>query len=109
MAKKRKVNKSQEIRDYFGKNPSASAKQVVEALGKRKVKVSTAMVANVKSKSGLSKPRKGRKRITRGRPAASNGSAFDILVEAKKFRTRAGSTEAAIAALKTIDRLDSIA
>ena len=44
---KRKINKSQEIRDYVSSNRTASAKEVVDALKKKGVKVSAPMVANL--------------------------------------------------------------
>ena len=95
---KRKVNKSQAIRDYVTANPEASAKAVVAALAKQNIKVSGPTVATVKSKSGLSKSRKG--------PRASGLVSVDTLVAAKRLSAIAGSTEAAIAAVKTIGELE---
>ena len=110
---KRTVNKSKEIRDYFTKNRAASAKEVVAALGKKNIKVSEALVANVKSKAGLTKKR-GRKKVTTrkgpGRPAGSaNGHvSIDILMAAKKLISSAGSASGAIAAIRAMEKLDSI-
>ena len=43
------VNKSQEIRDYYKSNPKATSSEVVDALGKKGVTVSTNLVQTVKS------------------------------------------------------------
>ncbi len=113
---KRKVNKSQEIRDYFKQNPTASAKEVVKAMAKKRIVVSLATVANVKSKSGLTKKRRGRpgrpsgkKTVRRnGKVSAASSDSFAILIEAKKLRMMAGSTQGAIDAIRTLDRLESM-
>lgn len=112
---KRKVNKSQEIRDYFKENPTASAKEVVKAMAKKRIDVSLATVANVKSKSGLTKKRRGRpgrpsgkKTVRRNGKVSASSDSFAILIEAKKLRTLAGSTQGAIDAIRTLDRLESM-
>lgn len=118
---KRKVNKSQEIRDYATANPDASAKEIVAALKKKKISVSEATVANVRSKAGLTKRgSKRRKKATVGtgaakttgrrRKAASTGHDIPLqtLIEAKKLSLAAGSVENALEAVKAIDRLESL-
>ncbi|MEM7454952.1 MAG: hypothetical protein AAF456_11435 [Planctomycetota bacterium] len=111
---KRKVNKSQIIRDYYLKNRTASAKEVVAAMAKKNIKVSEALVANVKSKAGLTKRRgsgkPGRPSSGAGRKAASaNGHvSIDILMDAKKLVSAAGSATNAIAAIRAIEKLDSM-
>lgn len=59
---KRKVNKSQAIRDVVkaDKDRELSAKDVVDILAKKGIKVSAPMVANVKSKAGLTRSGRGR-------------------------------------------------
>lgn len=106
-----KVNKSQAIRDYVMANPSASAKQVVEALGKKKIEVSPATVATVKSKAGLTKQRKSGSQKVDGRRRSINGSqeiSVDTLIEAKKLCAAAGSMEKAVEALRVISKIDSV-
>lgn len=101
---KRKVNKSHEIREYVIANPGSSAKDVVNALAKKRIQVSPSMVATVKFKAGLTKTRKKGLNFGKG-----NGQMnVDLLVDAKKFLTKAGSTQAAIDALKAIDMIESI-
>lgn len=107
MAKK-KVNKSQAIRDYVTANPSASAKAVVAALARKRIKVTPATVATVKSKAGLTKSRRKTSKARRVVKSGAESQFIDILIEAKKFHAKAGSTEAALEAIRAIDRLDSI-
>lgn len=69
---KRTVNKSQEIRDYFGINPAASAKEVVAAMADKGIEVTEQTVATVKFKAGLTKSRnKGAKTTKSGNAAGS--------------------------------------
>lgn len=132
---KRTVNKSQEIRDFFGENPAASAKEVVAAMAAKGIVVSEQTVSTVKFKAGLTKGRKktGKKKAilkavkaTTGRkpgrpPGSGNKKKFaattakggsdlniNLLIDAKKLIHQAGSQEQAIAALKAINALDSI-
>ncbi len=51
MAKKRKVNKSQMVRDYMKAHPAATSSEIAEALTKQGTKISSGHVANIKSKS----------------------------------------------------------
>jgi len=116
---KRKVNKSQEIRDFVSANRSSSAQDVVDALKSKGIKVTTAMVANVKSKAGLTRGRRGRPRKTAaglngtrrvGRPSSPNGDvALETLIEAKRFVAKVGSTQQALEVIRALEKLDSIA
>ncbi len=110
---KRKVNKSQEIRDYVIANPTAKLKDVVAAMKKKNLIVSIATVANVKSKAGLTRRRKKSKGKV-GRPstvkvARTNDVTLDALVDAKRLVAKAGSTQRAIEMIRAIEKLDSIA
>ena len=49
MAKKPGVNKSKAIRDYYKAHPKAKTQEVVDALGKKGITVTTGLVTNVKS------------------------------------------------------------
>jgi len=101
---KRKVNKSQEIRDFVSANRSSSAQDVVDALKSKGIKVTTAMVANVKSKAGLTRGRRGRPRKT---AAGLNGTRR--VGEAKRFVAKVGSTQQALEVIRALEKLDSIA
>ncbi len=106
---KRKVNKSQAIRDYVIANPGSSAKEVVAALAKKNIKVSAPTVATVKSKSGLAKSRKNGFQSRNG-VHRSNGQlvSVDVLLEAKRLCATAGSVEAAVAAIHAIGKLEKL-
>lgn len=119
MAKKKTVNKSAAIRDYYKENPKVKPKDVVEALGKQGVEVTAQQVSTVRMnaiKAGLlPKPRKTRKRKP-GRPAKAAASAaprtskakgisVEDLVVAKRLVAQMGGVDKAretIAALSKI-------
>ena len=109
---KRKFNKSQEIRDYVSENRTASAKEVVDALKKKGIKVSAPMVANVKSKAGLPRSRRGRPPLNGASKAGrmkNTDVALDTLIEAKRFVAKVGSTQQAVDVIRALEKLDSIA
>jgi len=109
---KRKVNKSQEIRDYVSSNRTASAKNVVDALKKKGISVSAPMVANVKSKAGLTRSKRGRPPgSVASRAVRSNGAdvALDALIEAKRFVAKVGSPQKAVEVIRALEKLDSVA
>ena len=113
---KRKVNKSQEIRDYVSANRTASAKDVVDALKKKGVKVSAPMVANVKSKAGLTRNGRGRpssngtsRSAKIGRTSPCTDVALEALIEAKRFVAKVGSAQEAVEVIRALEKLDSIA
>lgn len=105
---KKKVNKSEEIRKYVKGHPGASAKGVVEALKKKGITVTAAMVATVKSKSGLSKKRIPTTTRKRTLVASAQPLSADLLCAAKILSLKAGSTDKAIEALRTIQKIESI-
>ena len=49
MAEKPEMNKSQAIRDFYKTNPKAKTSEVVDALAKKGITVTTGLVTNVKS------------------------------------------------------------
>ena len=111
---KRKINKSQAIRDFVKANRKASAKDVVDALKKRGIQVSAPMVANVKSKSGLTRSRRGRPSSNgvaskSKRSVAGSDVALDTLIEAKRFVAKVGSAQKAVEVIRVLEKLDSIA
>ncbi len=106
MAKKRKVNKSEAVRDYYAQHPDAKPKAVSEALAERGIKVSPASVSTIKfqaSKKGtLPASAAGRK----GKPARSGGGAdFQRLLAAKELVEKVGGVEAA---KKLLDELAQV-
>ena len=94
---KRKVNKSQAIRDMFEElGPDARGKDVVAALKQKRIAVSPAQVSNIKQTLG--------KKKGRGRPRKS-GLDVDTLLDAKQFAEKVGGVEQASLALQTLAKL----
>ncbi len=78
MAKKTSTNKSQAVRDYLQANPNAKAKEVVEALAQKDIKVATSLVYFLKGKSSAKKQRKARVVIA-AKAATTEGVKSDAL------------------------------
>ena len=103
MAKK-KVNKSQAIRDCCAANPDAGPTEVAAALKKQKIIVTPAMVSTVKTAS--KKKRRGRKKAARGaKKATGDAIALSSLLAAKKMAEQLGGVEKAQAALAALAKL----
>lgn len=106
---KRKVNKSQAIREMVEKmgGQAAAPMAVAEALAGEGLKVSAGLVSNIKF--GMKKKRKkGRKRgRPLGRKPSTNGEAISIenLLAAKHFVAKLGSVEAAASAVAVLAKL----
>ncbi len=79
---KRKVNKTQAIRDALAADPHASPKALAESLTKRGIKVSPQYVSTVKFSMKNKQP--GRKK--KGRAAKELHASVAALVQAKKAR-----------------------
>jgi len=106
-AAKKSVNKSQAIRDYLKSHRSAGPTEVQEALAKKGIKVTAALVSNVKANA--KKPNVKKKKKTTAR-SSTNGRASqkpatqtpmqdvrqagDLLMQAVELVTRAGAKEA---------------
>ena len=98
----KKINKSQAIRDYRAKHPSAGPTKVSEALSKEGIKVTPSHVSNVLSSSKMSNGvgRKGtRKRKGDGVVRVSD------LIAAQKFADQVGGVQSARTLLGTIEML----
>jgi arginine repressor len=61
---KRKINKSEAIREFVRANGHVPTKEVVRALKAKGISVNAAMVSNVKSKAGLTRGGRGRPKKT---------------------------------------------
>ncbi len=107
MAKKKKagVNKSQAIRDHLAKQPDDGPKAIVVALRKKNIKVTEALVSNVKYvKSGKKKRRRKKKAATTQR-TVSDKISISTLVQAKKMADQLGGIEKAKTALAALTKL----
>lgn len=93
---KRKVNKSQMVRDYLQANPEAKANDVVAALAEKGHKITANLVYYLKGKSAAKKERK--KRVLRAAKAtSSNGTggtdAISMIRDVRALAERAGGYE----------------
>ncbi|MCU0719887.1 MAG: hypothetical protein MUC83_09300 [Pirellula sp.] len=108
---KRKVNKSQIIRDYFSANPSAGPTAIVRGLADQGYDVSVALVSQA-LRNVTSEPKK------RGRPPkagkaspavvaskAPESSSVDHLLLAAEYCNKVGSVDAAIDALQALKKI----
>ncbi len=103
MAKKKKINRSQTIRDILAKDPAAMPKAIQAGLAKKGIKVSASLVNAVKY--GKSKPgKRGRKPGPRPKSAAGETS-FDALLGAKSLADKLGGVRRAQQALDMLGRL----
>lgn len=95
-SKKKKVNKSQKIRDYLKANPSAGPTAVSKGLASQGVKVTTALVSNVQHnmKNGHTRRGKRGKRVD-----------LDTLRTAKQMADELGGVEQARQALDLLAEL----
>ncbi len=97
--KKRKVNKSQEARDFMTDNPDVKPKGVSEALAKRGIKMSPQAVSTIKytmRKTGGPKRRVGKATGSRKRVARRGGNqVLDSLLVAKKMSEQLGGIDKA--------------
>jgi hypothetical protein len=103
MARKAKSgNKSAAIRDYKAANPTASPKEIAEALGKSGMEVSAQFVSTVLSNA----KKKGGKVGKRGRkPMAVPMDNIQQLIQVKKFVDQIGGLEKAKAAVNALAQI----
>ena len=100
MAKKKKINRSQAIRDILAKDPAAKPKAIQAELAKKGIKVSASLVNAIKY--GKSKPgKRGRKAGLGSKPAADDTS-FDALLGAKALADKLGGVQRALGMLERL-------
>jgi hypothetical protein len=99
MAKAKRGVKSAAIRDYLAANPGARTVDVVAALKKQRIRVSSQMVSTLKGKVGRGHVKK--------RTTAKNSSSpsIDDLIAAKKLADQLGGVEMARAAIAMLAKL----
>jgi len=109
MAKKAKggPNKSSEIRNYKDANPTASPKEIAEALGKQGIGVSAQFVSTVLSNAKKKGGKIGKRGPKPGRKAAAAAAIGDVqqLIKAKKLVDQLGGVEAARSAINALAQL----
>lgn len=105
---KKKVNKSELIRETIAKNPTAKAPEVLALLKKDGVAVSLPLIYQAMKKNGTPKT----KAVKRGRPksgtstakAAASTSTNDLFTSMQSFVDAAGSLEKAIEILSVFKK-----
>lgn len=111
MAKKAKggPNKSSEIRNYKAANPTASPKEIAEALGKTGLSVSAQFVSTVLSndkkrggKVGKRGPKPGRKAASASRGGGGN---IEQLIKAKQLVDQMGGIDNARSAINVLAQI----
>lgn len=107
MARKAKSgsNKSAAIRDYKAANPSASPKEVAEALEKSGLSVSAQFVSTVLSNAKKKGGKVGKPGRTPGRPVAVPVGDLQHLILVKKLVDKMGGIEKGKAAVDVLARL----
>jgi len=115
MAKKKaRVNKSKAIRDFMAANPDAASKDVMAALAKEGIKVTSGFVYKVKSQvKAKGKPKKAaakkkivaKKKVAATKPPASDEISLSALLGAKKLAQQLGGVEAAKKAINALGQL----
>ncbi len=102
---RRKVNRSQAIRDYLASNPTATPSVIIGDLKKKGIKVSAALVSAVKYHKSAGG--NGRRKKRRRGSTSANGRKVDFaqLVEAKSLADKMGGVDKAKSALDMLAKL----
>jgi hypothetical protein len=103
MAKRpRKINKSQAIRDYLAKSPTATPSQIKQDLAKKGIAVGDSLISQIKYR-----PPKAKGKRRAGRTTARRGSkiSLEMLLAAKGLAERLGGTARAHEALSALEKL----
>ena len=105
MAKRRKTNRSELIRQYLAEHPDEGPSQVAEAL--KQYKVNAHLVSNVKNKMNNAGSPRGKKVATRPAPSVATAGAdkFASVVAAAQLIKTCGGLEQAQQALKAAGKV----
>ena len=105
VSSRKKVNKSQAIRDYRAKHPKAGPTEISKALTKQGIKVSPAHVSNVAPKSA--KKKRTAKVGQRKAKMIADGESVRVadLLAAQRFVESVGGMESAKTLLSAIEKL----
>jgi len=98
---KRRHNKAALIREMQAEKPGATAKEIVDALAAKKVKVSVAYIYNLKSTNG--QPKNVKPKSGQPKPATCDG--VETLVRAKKMADALGGVDKARELLAALAQL----
>ena len=90
MAKRKGTNKSQAIRDMLAANPKAKVKDIVDAMGKKGLKVSPNLVYFLKAKGKAKKRRIKRQKAVAAGSAAGHIDAVGLVMDVRHLAVKAG-------------------
>jgi hypothetical protein len=106
---KRKVNKTQAVKDFLAENPDAATNDVVAAMKKQRIVVSANYVSTIKSNlKGGGKAKKkvaAKKKAAPKKKAADDKISLSALMEAKKLAAKLGGIEKAKEAISALAQL----
>ncbi|MBW3595729.1 MAG: hypothetical protein KY475_00475 [Planctomycetes bacterium] len=102
--KKRKINKSQAIRDFVTENPDVGPTETATKLSESlRVKITPQTVSTVKSQMSKKPKKSGRGR--RKQPSTNGQVSFNEMMAAKDLASKLGGVEQAERALKALAQL----
>jgi hypothetical protein len=90
MAKRKGVNKSQAIRDMLAANPKAKVKDIVDAMGKKGLKVSPNLVYFLKAKGKAKRRKAKRQKAVAASRAAGHIDAVGLVMDVRHLAVKAG-------------------
>lgn len=95
MPRGKKTNKSQAIRELVEQNPKVTAKEVVDLLAKKGIKVKTGLVYMIKGRLKQMKVYKTRKaaRVTRAGQKTGSSDPVALILKVKELAKEAGGLE----------------
>ena len=87
---KRKVNKSQAVRDLLAANPKATTKEIVEAMGAKGLKISPNLVYLLKSKQKRKQRKQKRLQAVAASRAAGLSNPIEAVMQIKSLASHLG-------------------
>jgi hypothetical protein len=86
----KKINKAQAIRDYFGQNPKATNKEVMEGLGQKGIKVSYNQVYFIKMKGKAKKRKANRAKAVGASKLLGVANPVELILQVRHLASSAG-------------------
>lgn len=102
---KRKVNKTQAVKDFLAENPDAATNDVVAAMKKQRITVGANYVSTIRSKGKGKKKVAAKKKAAPTKKAADDKISLSALKEAKKLAATLGGIEQAKEAISALAQL----
>jgi hypothetical protein len=104
----RRVNKTQAVKDYYKAHPQASNQEVIAALAKDSISVTTNYVSSIKSLGKKKGKKSAKKAIAATAPTTNGGLNLAQVKAAFRFIKECGDVGAAKAALSAADELKKL-